>query len=805
MRRHYLLPFAKDIRILLCGFLFAIYCPAFAQVSPFIHVDQFGYAPNAEKVAVLSDPIQGYNAGLSYSPPATMQVRHSLNNTVVFSGPVTVWNNGNTAGTSGDRGWWFDFSSLTAAGSYYVFDPVGNQRSAVFEIATNPYGNVMLTAMKMFYYNRCNMAKALPYAQSKWTDANNFMNPLQDANCRYINDQGNAALEKNLTGGWFDAGDYNKYVSFTHSPLHDLLYAYEENPTVFTDNFNIPESKNGVSDLLDEVKWELDWLFKMTNADGSTHNKMGSRNYSENVSSPPSVNTDGRYYGPTCTSASATIASVFSHAAIVYAGIPSLAAYAAQLEAKAISCFNYVLPFHNNATLQTDCDNGSIVAGDADVGVVQQRNMLVIAAIYLFERTANASYHQFVINNYAATDVMTNGYWGVDATELQDALLRYAQLPGANTTVRNAILNSAGTAVDGNWNDFFGWTTADLYRAFMPDWSYHWGSNMPKADYANVNRSMLKAGLGNAASLTRKAAEQVHYFHGVNPQGLVYLSNMYGIGGDRCVNEIYHAWFNDGTVYDNALTSPNGPAPGYVVGGPNADYSISGQSPPFGQPRQKSYLDFNTGWPTNSWEITEPAIYYQAAYIRLLAHHTLPIEDPLPVELADFYVRELSDGKVQLYWKTVSEVDNERFEVERSADGLDFRTIGEVKGNSTTAQAHHYTFADDEAPRSTAYYRLKQIDFDGGFEYSKIIALYRNGDNGFSVGPNPISDYIQLKTPEHIGNAKLKLTSVAGLEVLSRPIGTETRVEIPSLARGIYLLTIEKGNEKVFTQRIFKN
>lgn len=805
MRRHYRLPLGRDIRILLCGFLSAICCPAFAQVSPFIHVDQFGYAPNAEKVAVLSDPIQGYNAGLSYSPPATMQVRHSVNNTVVFSGPVTVWNNGNTAATSGDRGWWFDFSSLTAAGSYYVFDPVGNQRSAVFEIATNPYGNVMLAAMKMFYYNRCNMAKALPYAQSKWTDANNFMNPLQDANCRYINDQGNAALEKNLTGGWFDAGDYNKYVSFTHSPLHDLLYAYEENPMVFTDNFNIPESKNGVSDLLDEVKWELDWLFKMTNADGSTHNKMGSRNYSENVSSPPSVNSDGRYYGPTCTSASATIASVFSHAAIVYAGIPSLAAYAAQLEAKAISCFNYVLPFHNNATLQTDCDNGSIVAGDADVGVVQQRNMLVIAAIYLFERTGNASYHQFVINNYAATDVMSNGYWGVDATELQDALLRYAQLPGANTTVRNAILNSAGTAVEGNWNDFFGWTTADLYRAFMPDWSYHWGSNMPKADYANVNRSMLKAGLGNAASLTRKAAEQVHYFHGVNPQGLVYLSNMYGIGGDRCVNEIYHAWFNDGTVYDNALTSPNGPAPGYVVGGPNADYSISGQSPPFGQPRQKSYLDFNTGWPTNSWEITEPAIYYQAAYIRLLAHHTLPIEDPLPVELADFYVRELTDGKVQLYWKTVSEVDNERFEVQRSADGLDFRMIGEVKGNSTTAQAHHYTFADGEAPRSTAYYRLKQIDFDGGFEYSKIIALYRNGDNGFSIGPNPISDYIQLKMPEHIGNAKLKLTSVTGLEVLSRPIGMETRVEIPSLARGIYLLTIEKGTEKVFTQRIFKN
>lgn len=803
MRKHYLRLPGKGILALLLVLTLSV--RGVAQISPFIHVDQFGYAPAAEKVAVLSNPIQGYNAALSYTPPASLEVRNSVTNAVAFTGPVTVWNNGNTHANSGDQGWWFDFSALTTAGTYYVFDPVGNQRSAVFEIAPNPYGNVMLAAVKMFYYNRCNMPKAAPFAQSKWTDGNNFMNALQDQQCRYVYDQSNAALEKNLTGGWFDAGDYNKYVSFTHSPLHDLLYAYEENPAVFTDNFNIPESKNGVSDLLDEVKWELDWLFKMTNADGSTHNKMGSRNYSENISSPPSANVDGRYYGPTCTSASATIASVFSHAALVYAGVPSLAAYAGQLEAKAVSCFNYVLPFLNANTLQTDCDDGSIVSGDADVQVGPQRNMMVIAAIYLFERTGNAVYNQFVVNNYAGTDVMSSGYWGVDATELQDALLRYAKLPGANPTVATAILNSAGTAVNGNWNDFFGWTTSDLYRAFMPDWSYHWGSNMPKADYANVNRTMLKAGLGNAASLTRKAAEQIHYFHGVNPQGLVYLSNTYAIGGDRCVNEIYHTWFNDGTVYDNALTSPNGPAPGYVTGGPNADYTISSQSPPYGQPRQKSYLDFNTGWPTNSWEITEPAIYYQAAYIRLLAHSTLPIEDPLPVELADFYLKELPDGQVQLYWKTVSETDNERFEIERSVDGTDFGTIGEVKGSLTSSQVHYYTFTDTEAPAATAYYRLKQIDIDGQFEYSKIIASYRNGDVAFRLSPNPLSDYVNLQMPPHTGTATVKLINMAGVEVMRCEVRQSGRILIPDIAKGMYLMSVEKGSERLFTQRIFKN
>ncbi len=803
MRKHYVRLSGKGIFTLLLALVLS--ARAFGQISQFIHVDQFGYAPAAEKVAVLSNPVQGYNAALSYTAPATMEVRNSVTNAVAFTGSVTVWNSGTTQANSGDQGWWFDFSALTTSGTYYVFDPVGNQRSAVFEITANPYGNVMLAAVKMFYYNRCNMAKTAPYAQSKWTDADNFRNPLQDQQSRYVYDQTNATLEKDLTGGWFDAGDYNKYVSFTHSPLHDLLYAFEENPAVFTDNFNIPESKNGIPDLLDEVKWELDWLFKMTNADGTAHNKMGSRNYSENISSPPSANVDGRYYGPVCTSASATIASVFSHAALVYAGIPSLSAYAGQLEAKAASCFNFVLPFFNSNTLQTNCDDGSIVSGDADVAVGPQRNMMVTAAIYLFERTGNAVYNQFVVNNYAATDVMSSGYWGVDATELQDALLRYAKLPGANPTVATAILNSAGTAVNGNWNDFFGWTTADLYRAFMPDWSYHWGSNMPKADYANVNRTMLKAGLGNAASLRRKAAEQVHYFHGINPQGLVYLSNMYSVGGDRCANEIYHTWFNDGTIYDNALTSPNGPAPGYVVGGPNADYTIPGQSPPYGQPRQKSYLDFNTGWPTNSWEITEPAIYYQAAYIRLLAHSTLPVEDPLPVELADFYLKELDNCQVQLYWKTVSETLNERFEIERSGDGSDFRIIGEVKGNHTSSQTHYYTFTDAEVPTATTYYRLKQVDVDGQFEYSKIIASYRNGDVAFRIGPNPLMDYVDLRMPPYVGTATVKLTNMAGVEVMRRNVGGSGRVAMPNVAGGIYLLSIENGSETLFTQKIFKH
>jgi hypothetical protein len=589
------------------------------QVSQFIHVDQFGYHLTAEKVAVLSDPQVGYNAALSYLPGTTLELRNATTNAVVFSAAIASWNNGNTHSRSGDRGWWFDFSSVTTPGSYYVHDPVNLENSAVFTIGDYPYGELLKATGRAFYYNRCNAPKPVLYAGSNWDDATNFLNPLQDANCRYIHDQGNASLEKNLSGGWFDAGDYNKYVTFTYTTLHDLLTSYQESPTIFNDDWNIPESGNGIPDLLDEIRWELEWLIRMTNPDGSVHIKMGSRNYNENTGSPPSVNVHPRFYGPVCTSASATVASVFAQASIVYGDFPEFSAFADTLLDISELTFLHTLPHFTNNTFETGCDNGEIVSGDADKSAQDQKDMMISAAVYLFAKTGINTYNTFVINNYTQAQPIVSNFWGPYTIQVQDALLHYTTLPGANATVCTDIIARATAEVNNNWNGFYGWNTSDLYRAFMPVWSYHWGSNQTKASYGNLNNRLADMGIGSVASLQKKARELVHYFHGVNPQGMVYLSNMYSYGAERSANEIYHTWFHDGTDYDNALTSLYGPAPGFLTGGANKDFTVSSIIPPYGQPPQKSYKDWNTSWPENSWEITEPSIYNQAAYLRLIA------------------------------------------------------------------------------------------------------------------------------------------------------------------------------------------
>jgi hypothetical protein len=601
---------------------------SFAQHSNFIHIDQFGYQTNSTKAAVISNPEIGFNSNLSYSIGNVIQLIDAFTDQVVYSGNPVPWNNGGIHSQSGDRGWWFDFSSFSTPGIYYIHDPANNESSATFEIGDAVYDDLLVAASKMFYYNRCYSEKSTPYVFPGYTDEINFP---QDEFTRDVYDQSNTSTVKDMRGGWFDAGDNNKYVTFAESAVHDLLWAYRSNPNLFTDNFNIPESGNGLPDLIDEIKWETDWLLKMTNSDGSVHIKMGNRNFIENVLAPPSVNTDTRYYGPICTSSAIANASMLAHTSSVFSQFPSLTTYAQELENIAILCWNWVLPFLNSGNLDINCDDGSVVAGDADRTSEEQRKMALAAAVYLFELTGDEQYNQYVIQNINDTEIIANDQWDNYNISTIDALLLYTTIPSADPATISIILNSAQNALSNNYNYYFKFNELDLYRAYSNNWTYHWGSNLSKANMANLNFIFSKYNIlpADNGSLNLRASEMLHYYHGVNPLNIVYLSNMESYGAENSLKEIYHFWYHDGSIWDNSETSTYGPAPGYLSGGCNQYYDANTNlTPPYDQPLQKSYLDFNNDFPDNSWELSEPAIYYQAAYVRLLSN-TINLHEPV--------------------------------------------------------------------------------------------------------------------------------------------------------------------------------
>jgi hypothetical protein len=285
--------------------------PAAASLAPFDHhllVDQFGYRPGDPKVAVIRDPKVGYDRSDRFTPGARYEVRNADDGRTVFSGAPSAWEGGSVQASSGDRGWWFDFSPLSAPGTYFIFDTERAVRSATFRIEQQVYKDVLKAATRMYFYQRSGFAKRPPFAESCWTDDAAYTGSDQDSHAHDVNDRGNPAKIRDLSGGWFDAGDTDKYVTFAATAVHQLLSAYQENPGVFTDDFGIPESGNGIPDLLDEVKWETDWLKKMQYPDASAALKVGDIVYAG--ASPPSSDKSPRFYVPSCTSATIALAGM---------------------------------------------------------------------------------------------------------------------------------------------------------------------------------------------------------------------------------------------------------------------------------------------------------------------------------------------------------------------------------------------------------------------------------------------------------------------------------------------------------------
>ncbi len=634
----------KKSILLLFVFGYCASLVAQSSVSTFIRLDQFGYRPDSKKVAVIADPINGFDAALSFTPGNTYEVRRVSDGQSVFSAAPVAWKNGATHTQSGDRGWWFDFSSVTTPGDYYLHDVAKNVSSYPFRIGDDIYKDILKQAVRMYFYQRLNFAKQPPYTDAKWADGAAFEGANQDMGARSRWAKNDPTTARDLRGGWMDAGDVNKYTTFAEGAVLQLLEAYRRHPEVFTDDFNIPESGNGIPDLIDELLWELDWLKRMQDATGTNGFllKLGVDNY--NDISPISTDTRPRYYLPECTSATLAGCAMFAQAGVVLstASQPALQTYGNDLIARAELAWQRAETSSSNFTqFESACDDGDIKSGDADRNAAGQLESAVVAAVYLYEATGNSQYKTFVESKYTQVEPISNSWWGPYKGSVEYALLRYAGLPNVSTSVATQVRNQkAGMNYAFSLDSYNAQT--DLYRAQMDDWAHHWGSNLVRSNCGTLNMDFVTFNInpGQAAAYRETAEQYVHWLHGTNPLGMSMLSNMYAYGGDACANEIYHTWFGNNTPYDNALTSPKGPAPGYLTGGPNKDFSYPQLSPPGNQPPQKSYLDFNDGWPESSWEITEPAIYYNAAYILLLSHFVentvVPTTQPNSVSSVDF-------------------------------------------------------------------------------------------------------------------------------------------------------------------------
>lgn len=586
--------------------------------DPHVVVDAIGYRIHAEKVCVLRQAMVGHDSPDSWQPGGAIEVRDAVSGQVVFGGAATPWGGGATHDQSGDRVWWFDFSDLEEEGTYQVVDVASGAASDSFVIARDPYKEALEHALRVFYTQRCGTPKVATASGADWQDGACHLHGEQDLDCRPVLSP-SAGSGLDLSGGWHDAGDYNKYVNYAEETVLDLLAAYAERPHIWGDDLGIPESGNGTPDILDEVRWELEWLLKMQIADGSVLHKVSVTDWT--LPSPPSSDVAPRRYAEATASATASACAVYARAAPLYVEFDD--GFAGVLARAALDAWDWLEANPGSSNYQ---NQGFSSVACEDLTYTQQMNR-VCAASYLFHWTNSGDFKNYVDTNYTASTLASSHHAYLWESTIQDGLLHYSENENATPSVAADIRDKYTSSMLGGSNLGRVLGAEDAYRSPMQTGDWGWGSNRAKSKQAHMYSSCVEFGFETSRTADWLSASEgyLHYLHGLNPNAICYLTNFEVVGAENSVQETYHGWFSHSSSWDNDNLTAYGPPPGYLVGGANPGYQPDGAYngppivPPMFQPAQKSFLDWNTGWPENSWEVSEFHIPNQAAYVRLVS------------------------------------------------------------------------------------------------------------------------------------------------------------------------------------------
>ena len=189
---------------------------------------------------------------------------------------------------------------------------------------------------------------------------------------------------------------------------------------------------------------------------------------------------------------------------------------------------------------------------------------------------------------------------------------------------------------------------------------------------------------------------------------------------------------------------------------------------------------------------------------------------PLPVELAEFHVKQIDNNSLSLQWKTLSEQNSSHFNILRSKDGIEYEVIGKLEAAGYSNQELYYQFIDDSPPKNrTLYYRLQQFDLDDRMTYSSIktTELLSTTETIANVFPNPISIgqclFIESVATESLNNPELHIYnqdgSLAYQDFTPRVEGFHEGfnryvVESGNWEKGLYYLCISEHGKPIITK-----
>ncbi len=178
----------------------------------------------------------------------------------------------------------------------------------------------------------------------------------------------------------------------------------------------------------------------------------------------------------------------------------------------------------------------------------------------------------------------------------------------------------------------------------------------------------------------------------------------------------------------------------------------------------------------------------------------------LPVELLEF-AGSAKENYIQLDWMTANEFNNLGFEIQKSKNGREWETLDFAEGQGTTTEVNKYDYQDANPFLGINYYRLRQIDFDGTFEYSMIRTVFFERERFLKIFPNPTFDKVTVEIGEIKGEITVQLFNTAS-EVLKNfvhmPENTDFQIDFRGLPKGAYFLKVNNGNQIIWKRIIYQ-
>jgi endoglucanase len=555
------------------GVLLAIVTAAAAAPSTEIKVDQVGYLPDAPKVAfVVSDHAAGQ-----------FQVVRQSDGVVVLRGTLGA---AAVDADSDHRVRPVDFTSLTTPGTYVLaVDGVGS--SWPFVIGSDVYRRAYYLSARSYYGQRCGTA----------IDLGPEFPGYKHAACHLT---GAFHTSSGKTGphasakGWHDAGDYGRYVVNSGIATGTLLMAYElYSRQVSAVSLQIPESGNGTADLLNEARWNLDWMLSMQDEDGGVWQKQTSERFPGFVMPEADssvsyvIGTGHEPFKSSC--ATADLAAVAAIASRVFNGTDQ--AYADKALAGARKAWGWLDQHPHVSFLNPQ----GVSTGEYGDGSCADERFW--AAAELWSRTGTAADEEYVLAHYreflsALREVGPPSWNNVAAL----GLWSYALSIGGHEDVRDEIKHGMLAAADA----IAARTAANPYRTSLTTKDYVWGSNAVAANYAM--QLMIANRIRPTAAYRNAALENLHYLFGRNAFSISFVTGL----GTYTVTHPHHR--------PSGADANAAPWPGLLVGGPNARKQDPAMQRMPDMPPALMFLDDQASYASN-----EIAINWNAPLVFVLA------------------------------------------------------------------------------------------------------------------------------------------------------------------------------------------